>query len=221
MKGKREWNLDHAYLAVMCVSLICCLTLLGSVVLDRPLTARTEDHVPVLRLEQEGEHGSLPAAETEQPGEELRETALPQSGVLLTGARLQTLLEEALPEDFPAERIGVELEDGLLELEMAVRRQTLIAYLKQRGARFSLAQSLALKLLPSQLQAKATFAVAADEAGLHFTPLSLQAGEKSIALSGLPQDVFGAVDQAANSALAGRDIRFSSAQWTEEGLLLQ
>ena len=104
---------------------------------------------------------------------------------------------------------------------MAVRRQTLIAYLKQRGARFSLAQSLALKLLPSQLQAKATFAVAADEAGLHFTPLSLQAGEKSIALSGLPQDVFGAVDQAANSALAGRDIRFSSAQWTEEGLLLQ
>ena len=33
--------------------------------------------------------------------------------------------------------------------------------------------------------------------------------------------LFGAVDQAANSALAGRDIRFSSAQWTEEGLLLQ
>ena len=63
--------------------------------------------------------------------------------------------------------------------------------------------------------------MAADEEGLHFTPLSLQAGEKSIALSGLPQDVFGAVDQAANSALAGRDIRFSSAQWTEEGLLLQ
>ena len=220
MKGKREWNLDHAYLAVMCVSLICCLTLLGSVVLDRPLTAQTEDHVPVLRLEQE-EHEILTAAEPDLSGETAQETALPQSGVVLTGQRLQTLLEEALPADFPAESIGVELENGLLELEMAVRRQTLIAYLKQRGARFSLAQSLALKLLPSQLQAKATFAVAADEAGLHFTPLSLQAGDKSIALSGLPQDVFGAVDQAANSALAGRDIRFSSAQWTEEGLMLK
>ena len=221
MKGKREWNLDHAYLAVMCVSLVCCLTLLGSVVLDRPLAAQTEDHVPVLRLEQQAEHKILTAAEPDLSGETAQETALPQSGVVLTGQRLQTLLEEALPEDFPAESIGVELEDGLLELEMAVRRQTLIAYLKQRGARFSLAQSLALKLLPSQLQAKTTFAVAADEAGLHFTPLSLQAGEKSIALSGLPQDVFGAVDQAANSALASRNISFSSAQWTEEGLMLE
>ncbi len=221
MKGKREWNLDHAYLAVMCVSLVCCLTLLGSVVLDRPLAAQTEDHVPVLRLEQQAEHKILTAAEPDLSGETAQETALPQSGVVLTGQRLQTLLEEALPEDFPAESIGVELEDGLLELEMAVRRQTLIAYLKQRGARFSLAQSLALKLLPSQLQAKATFAVAADEAGLHFTPLSLQTGEKSIALSGLPQDVFGAVDQAANSALASRNISFSSAQWTEEGLMLE
>lgn len=221
MKGKREWNLDHAYLAVMCVSLVCCLTLLSSVVLDRPLTAQTEDHVPVLRLERQGEHEVLIAAEPDLSGEALQETALPQSGVLLTGERLQTLLEETLPKDFPAESIRVEMEEGLVELEMAVRRQTLLAYLKQRGAKFSLAQSLALKLLPSQLQAKVEFAVTADEAGLHFSPLSLQAGEKSIALSGLPQDVFNAVDQAANSALKSCNIRFSSARWTEEGLLLK
>lgn len=221
MKQTHQWNMDHIWMAVMCTSMICCLTLLGSVVLDRPLTTAAELHVPVLHAQEEHDSPVL----TQQPlnGEEpaAEETALPSPGYVLTAEGLQVMLEESLPEDFPAESIQVKLENGLLELHMSMRRASLISYLKQRGASFSLGQSLALKLLPSQLEAAVAFSLSADADGLHFCPLSLTAGDKSISLSGMPEDIFAAVDQAVNQALTDRNIRISSLQWTEQGLLLR
>lgn len=220
MKKIHQWNMDHICMAVMCTSMICCLTLLGSVVLDRPLTTQTELHVPVLHAQTEHDSPVLTQQleETELPAEE---AALPSPGYALTEEGLQAMLEESLPEDFPAESIRVKLENGLLELHMAMRRASLISYLKQRGASFSMKQSLALKLLPSQLEAAVAFSLSADEAGLHFCPLSLTAGDKSISLSGMPEDLFAAVDQAVNQTLEKQNIHISSLQWTEQGLLLR
>ena len=52
-------------------------------------------------------------------------------------------------------------------------------------------------------------------------PGVLTAGEKAFSLSGLPQDVFSAVDSGLNALLDSAGVRFSSAEFTEDGLLLK
>lgn len=220
MQWKHEWNMDHVWMAMMCVSLICCLTLLGSVVLDRPLTVSAEQHMPVLRVAEPLQEDAAPTGLPEEEATE--ETLLPAPGYLLTAESMEAILLETLPEPLSAaECVEVTLEDGMLELALALRRQELISYLKQQGASFSLGQSLALRMLPSRLETAVCFTVAADETGLHLTPISLKAGEKSLSLSQLPEDVFAPVDQALNQALEQQGLHFTALQWTEEGLLLE
>ena len=71
------------------------------------------------------------------------------------------------------------------------------------------------------VELEAVFSLSADQNGLHLTPVMLTAGEKAFSLSGLPQNVFSAVDTGLNALLNSAGVRFSSAEFTEDGLLLK
>ena len=85
----------------------------------------------------------------------------------------------------------------------------------------SLRQSLFLQMLPRQMEAEAAFALSADEGGLHLAPVTLEVGDRAFDLSGLPADVFSAVDEGLNALLQSAGVSFSSAEFTNEGLLLK
>ena len=78
-----------------------------------------------------------------------------------------------------------------------------------------------LQMLPRTVALEGVFTVSADQSGLHLTPVMLTAGEKTFSLSGLPQNVFSAVDTGLNALLDSAGVRFSSAEFTEDGLLLK
>ena len=80
---------------------------------------------------------------------------------------------------------------------------------------------LFLQMLPRQLEAEAAFALSADEGGLHLAPVTLEVGDRAFDLSGLPADVFSAVDEGLNALLQSVGASFSSAEFTNEGLLLK
>ena len=82
-------------------------------------------------------------------------------------------------------------------------------------------KGLLLQMLPRQLELEGSFALTADENGVHLTPVSMQVGEKSFSLSGLPSDTFSAIDSGLNALLENAGVRFSSAEFTDEGILLK
>jgi len=236
---------QYGYPAVMGICLVCSAALLISVTTDRPLVAIAQPHMPVLRSEQslaDGEHLSEPAAEPMEEGtaeetaksapeaaetdavkeDDLQETLSGTgSGYLLTEDFLEEQLTGFLPESFPAEDVDVSFDGGMLTLSFDMSRAKLKEYLKAQGAELGMKRNLLLQMLPRQVELEAVFALTADESGLHLSPVHLAAGDKSISLSGLPQDTFSAVDEGINALLSGAGVAFSSAEFTKDGLLLK
>lgn len=213
---------EYGYLAVMGLCLACSAALLISVTIDKPIVAIAQEHVPVLRTEkaaQEGEHT------TELPAEEdaVKQNDLPMqnAGFLLTEDALEEQLGTFLPDNFPAEDLDVSFDGGMLTLSFDMSRAKLKSYLKELGVDLGLKRDLLLQMLPRTVELEAVFTVTADQTGLHLTPVTLTAGEKNFSLSGLPQDVFSAVDNGVNALLESAGVRFSTAEFTSEGLLLK
>ena len=142
-------------------------------------------------------------------------------GFLLTEDALEEQLGAFLPENFPAEDLAVSFEGGMLGLSFDMSRAKLKSYLKEQGVDLGIKRDLLLQMLPRQVELEGVFAVSADQSGLHLTPVMLTAGEKTFSLSGLPQNVFSAVDTGLNALLDSAGVRFSSAEFTEDGLLLK
>lgn len=205
---------EYGYLAVMCVCLVCSAVLLASVTTDRPLVAIAQEHIPVLRIQTEGEH----LTETPATEETLSGT---QTGFVLTEEYLESRLADFLPDTFPASDMDVELENGLVELDFSMERSALKDYLKAQGAQLGTKQSLLLQMLPRKLRAEASFALSADENGLHLQPVELELGDKAFDLSVLPKTVFSAIDEGINAMLESAGVQFSAVEFTDEGLLLK
>lgn len=204
---------EYGYLAVMCACLVCCAVLLASVTIDRPLVAIAQEHIPVLRIQAEEEHG---------PAEGGAETvAEAPSGFLLTEEELEGKLADFLPDTFPASGIGVCLEEGLLELEFSMERSALKDYLKRQGAELGTKQSLLFQMLPRKLKAEAAFGLTVDENGLHLLPVKLELGDKAFDLSALPESAFSALDEGVNALLKSNGVSFSTVEFTDGGLLLK
>ena len=213
---------EYGYLMVMGLCLACSAALLISVTMDKPIVAIAREHVPVLRTEkavQEGEHTSeIPLQE-----ETVKQEGFPveTTGFLLTEDALEEQLGAFLPENFPAEDLDVSFEGGMLGLSFDMSRAKLKSYLKEQGVDLGIKRDLLLQMLPRQVELEGVFAVSADQSGLHLTPVMLTAGEKIFSLSGLPQNVFSAVDTGLNALLNSAGVRFSSVEFTEDGLLLK
>ena len=207
---------EYGYLAVMCVCLVCSAVLLLSVTTDRPLVAIAREHIPVLRTQTPGEH--VPEAAEPETEETLSGT---QTGFVLTEDYLESRLAGFLPETFPASDIDVELENGLVELDFSMDRSALKDYLKAQGADLGTRQSLLFQMLPRRLEAQVAFTLSADENGLHLQPVTLELGDKAFDLSALPKTVFSAVDEGINALLQSAGVQFSTAEFTEDGLLLK
>ena len=215
MKIKRFWE-AYGYLALMGFCLACSAVLLVSVLTDRPLVAIAARHLPVLRVERAAEE-DLPAALPEEAAQPTADTG----GYLLTEGFAEHRLAEFLPADFPAEDLEVSFEDGLVEISFEMSRAGLKGFLKTKGAQLSRGQNLLLQMLPRKVELEGDFALSADGQGLHLTPVRLTAGEAEFALSGLPQDTFSALDSALNALLENAGVRFSSATFTDGGILLK
>lgn len=229
---------QYGYPAVMGICLICSAALLFSVTTDRPLVPIAQPHLPVLRVAQtETKAVDLPeetlaesavkSEETTEQTDAVKENNLQEtlsgtgSGYLLTEEFLEGKLTEALPPSFPAEDLEVSFEGGMLTLSFDISRASLKGYFKEQGVDLGGKRNLLLQMLPRQVDMEAVFAVGADENGLHLTPVHLMAGDKSISLSGLPQDTFSAIDKALNGLLSASGVAFSSAEFTTDGLLLK
>ena len=220
---------EYGYLAVMGLCLACSAALLISVTTDRPIVAIAAEHVPVLRTQRtqiQAEHqqemseaAAEPQATAEaEPQETLAET---RETVLITEENLEGKLADYLPDHFPAEDLDVSFENGLLRLSFDMDRADLKAYLRKQGMELGIKRDLLLQMLPRRVELEAAFSLTADENGLHLTPVSLLAGEKTFSLDGLPQNLFAAIDSGLNRLLADAGIRFSTAEFTEDGLLLK
>ena len=209
---------ENGYLAVMGVCLACSAVLLVSVLTDRPLVAIASQHLPVLRVERavDGEE-ELSAALPEAAAEQTADTG----GYLLTEALVQERLAEFLPKDFPAKDVDVSFEDGLVEISFEMSRTGLKDYLKAKGAQLGAGQNLLLQMLPRQVEVEGDFALSVDGEGVHLTPVRLAAGERELSLAGLPKDTFSALDTGLNALLENAGVRFSSATFTDRGILLK
>lgn len=227
---------EYGYLAVMGLCLACSAALLISVTTDRPLVAIAEEHIPVLRIqatETEGEHEPERAENAAEPAPEQLETqeqtepakqetlSGTNAGYVLTEDYLESQLAGFLPDNFPAEDIDVSFGSGVLSLSFDMSRSGLKTYLKEQGVELGLKRSLLLQMLPRELEVESVFALSADENGLHLSPVTFVAGEKEFSLSGLPQDTFSAIDSGLNALLESAGVSFSSAEFTEEGILLK
>ena len=213
---------EYGYLMVMGLCLACSAALLISVTMAKPIVAIAQEHVPVLRTEkavQEGEYtAEMPVEEETVKQEDFPAQA---TGFLLTEDVLEEQLGTFLPENFPAEDLDVSFDGGMLTLTFDMSRAKLKSYLKEQGVELGLKRDLLLQMLPRTVELEAVFSLSADQNGLHLTPVMLTAGEKAFSLSGLPQDVFSAVDSGLNALLNSAGVRFSSAEFTEDGLLLK
>ncbi len=221
MKVKKVLT-EYGYLMVMGLCLACSAALLISVTIDKPIVAIAREHVPVLRTEnavREGEH----SAEILLQEETVKQEDFPAQtmGFLLTEDALEEQLGAFLPENFPAEDLDVSFDGGLLSLSFDMSRARLKSYLKEQGVELGLKRDLLLQMLPRTVELEAVFSLNADQSGLHLTPVMLTAGEKVFSLSGLPQNVFSAVDTGLNALLNSAGVRFSSVEFTEDGLLLK
>ena len=206
---------EYGHLALMCVCLLCSAVLLGSVLLDRPLVQAAETHLPVLRTPAEGEHqAEAPVAPA--PAEE----TLAGGGWVLTEDYLESRLAAFLPETFSAAEVDASFEDGLLGLSLEMDREA-VKDLLSAGGELGLRQKLVLQMLPRRLELEADFALSADENGLHLAPVSLEVGDKEFSLTGLSNESFSAIDNGLNTLLREAGVQFSSAVFTDEGILLK
>ena len=82
-------------------------------------------------------------------------------------------------------------------------------------------RELMLQMLPRTVEVELMFSLRAAQSGLHLIPVMMTVGEKVFSLSGLPQNVFSAVDSGLNALLENAGVRFSAAEITDEGLLLK
>ena len=214
---------EYGHLAVMGACLLCSAVLLASVLTDRPLVAIAEEHLPVLRTEGAAREEHRPETdaleETETPQEPVMSGTA--AGCVLTEDFLEERLAEFLPEEFPAEDVEVSFDGGLVSLSFDMSREGLKAYLKSRGVELGTKRSLLLQMLPRQLELEGSFALDADERGLHLTPVRFSAGEKDFSLTGLPQDTFSALDTVLNALLESAGVSFSAAEFTDNGILLK
>ena len=210
---------EYGYLAVMGLCLVCSAVLLVSVVTDRPLVEAAGEHLPVLRVEKTAEeeasvhNGAEPATESA-----LSDTS---SGYLLTEEFVEERLAEFLPETFPAEDVEVSFEGGVVSLSFDMSRAGLKDYLKGQGAELGTGRSLLLQMMPRQLELEGCFALSADGEGLRLAPVRFSAGEKDFPLTGLPEGTFSALDTGLNALLENAGVSFSSAEFTEGGILLK
>lgn len=208
----KKWITEYGHLALMCACLACSAVLLGSVLLDRPLVQAAETHLPVLRVAgADGSHTEVllpPSAEEASAG----------GGWVLTEAYLESRLAQFLPESFGAAEVEASFEEGLLGLSLQLEREALKDCLSSGGT-LGLRQKLALQMLPRRLEMEADFALSADENGLHLSPVNLELGDKAFDLTGLSADGFSAIDQGLNALLGEAGIRFSSVEFTDEGIL--
>ena len=213
---------EYGYLAVMGLCLACSAALLISVTMDRPIVAIAREHIPVLRTEQavqEGEHiAEIPAEESTVKQEDL---PVQTAGFLLTEDALEEQLGTFLPDNFPAEDLEVSFDGGMLRLSFDMSRAKLKSYLKDRGVELGAKRELLLQMLPREVELEAAFALNVGENGLQLTPVTFVAGEKAFSLSGLPQDIFSAIDIGLNALLESAGVQFSAAEFTPEGLLLK
>ena len=210
----KKWITEYGHLALMCVCLTCSAVLLGSVLLDRPLVEAAETHLPVLRTAGEGGQPtevlfSPPAEETSAGG-----------GWVLTEEYLESRLSQFLPESFDAADVDASFEEGLLGLSFLLDREALKDCLSSGGT-LGLRQKLVLQMLPRRLELEADFALSTDESGLHLSPVSLELGDKEFNLTGVSAECLSAIDQGVNALLREAGIHFSSAVFTDEGILLQ
>ena len=213
---------EYGYLMVMGLCLACSAALLISVTMDKPIVAIAQEHVPVLRTEKAVQEGKN-TEETPVEEETVKQEGFPAqtTGFLLTEDVLEEQLGTFLPENFPAEDLDVSFDGGMLTLSFDMSRAKLKSYLKEQGVELGLKRDLLLQMLPRMVELEAVFSLSADQDGLHLTPGMLTAGEKAFSLAGLPQDVFSAVDSGLNALLDSAGVRFSSAEFTEDGLLLK
>lgn len=210
---------ENGYLAVMGVCLVCSAVLLVSVLTDRPLVAIASQHLPVLRVERAAQEETRPQAAP--PEENAQQTAESGSGYLLTEDFAEGRLAEFLPSDFPAEDVDLSFENGLVSLSFDMDRGKLKDYLKGRGVQLGTGQTLLLQMLPRKLELEGAFTLSADGEGLHLTPVRLEAGDREFSLAGLPGDTFSALDTGLNALLENAGVRFSSAEFTDGGILLK
>ena len=209
---------ENGQLAVMAVCLVCSAVLLASVLTDRPLVAIAAQHLPVLRVERPAEDDTaLSAALPEEPAEQVADVG----GFVLTETFVENRLAQFLPAEFPVKDVEVSFDDGLVELSFDMERTGLKNYLKAKGAQLGTGQNLLLQMLPRQVEVEGDFALSADGAGLHLTPVRLAAGERELSLAGLPKDTFSPLDVGLNALLENAGVRFSSATFTDDGILLK
>ena len=213
---------EYGYLVVMGLCLACSAALLISVTVDKPIVAIAQEHMPVLRTEkavvEELKVEEIPVEEETVKQNDLQ---VQNTGFLLTEEALEDQLGAFLPDNFPAEDLDVSFDGGMLGLSFDMSRAKLKSYLKEQGVDLGLKRDLLLQMLPRQVELEGVFAVSADRNGLHLTPVSLTAGEKTFSLSGLPQDVFSALDNGLNALLQSAGVQFSEARFTDGGLLLK
>lgn len=211
---------EYGYLTIMAFCLVCCGVLLVSVVTDQPLISVSQPHVPVLRTGQDSQREHLlPAGEGITGEEDSQQTY--QQGCLVTEQYLEGQLAGFLPENFPAEKLDISFEGGLLGVALEINRSDLKDYLKDQGVELGLKRTILLQLLPRKVALCAAFVVSADSQGLHLSPVNLLVGDKELSLSGLPESAFSAVDQGINALLKKAGASFQSAEFTPEGLLLK
>ncbi len=220
MKAKRFWE-SYGYLAVMGLCLVCSAVLLVSVLTDRPLVAIAGQHLPVLRVEKAAEGEHEPQAGAADEGNQEPVMSGTNTGYVLTEDFLEERLAEFLPEDFPAKDVDVSFDGGLVTLSFDIDRTGLKNYLKARGVELGTKRNLLLQMLPRELELEGTFALAADEQGLHLTPIRFSAGERAFSLTGLPQDTFSALDTGLNALLESAGVDFSTAEFVDDGILLK
>lgn len=187
-----EQDRSLLYTAILGVCAAASIALVGRMVLYEPV----ELHQPHAAVENAAAGAQLP----EETGE-----------ITLSGAELTTLLRAALPEETPVVDIRLRpCADGTLEAAGDLSKEKLQTLVT--GTPRTL-----LLLLPERCALRAVLSAGCDrETGeLHLAVETVEAGGYGLPaeLSGLLSDELSA---AANQALAGRGIRFSSIRISED-----
>lgn len=192
-----EQDRSLLYTAILGICAVASITLIGRMVLYEPV----ELHQPRAAVE-----NAAAGMETQTEG-----SAPGDAEVTLTGAELTTLLRAALPEETPVVDIRLRpCADGTVEAKGDLEKEKLKALIT--GAPRTL-----LLLMPERCALRAVLSAGCDrETGeLHLAVETVEAGGY-----GLPEELSGLLsDQlstAANQALTGRGIRFTSIRISED-----
>lgn len=180
------------YTAIVGICAAASIALIGRMVLYEPV----ELHHPHATVENAAAGVQVP-----------QETA----EITLTGAELTTLLRAALPEETPVGDIRLHpCADGTVEASGDLQKEKLQALVA------GMPRTL-LMLMPERCALRAVLSVGCDRENgeLHLAVETIEAGGYGLPkeLSGLLSDQ---LSDAANKALTGRGIRFSSIRVSED-----